>query len=88
MATKIVTEPTENHTDVVGRLINIGDYVAAPYWNGQLRVCKVIGLTQKMIKLEMYLPKSISLPKEFNAYAKWSVLLDKEDVLMFTIKGR
>jgi hypothetical protein len=45
-----MAKPIPEHKDILGRVLNVGDYVAYPDSN-QLRIGKVEKLHQKMIKV-------------------------------------
>jgi len=45
-----MAKPIPEHKDILGRVLNVGDYVAYPESN-QLRIGKVEKLHQKMIKV-------------------------------------
>lgn len=78
MATKEI--PT--HKDKLGRVINIGDFVAFPQSN-MLYVGKITKLNPKMVKV-LSLPKSQS---EYNKYPTDVVRLEASDMTWFMLKN-
>ena len=79
---KSSTKTTIEHNDIFGRLIQIGDVVAAPYWNKNLGIFSVVKITPKMIRLRMIGSKS-----EKTAYPVDVVKVDGPEVTMYILKN-
>lgn len=70
------------HTDIFGRKLQVGDFVAAPYWNTNLAVFAVIRLTPKMVRL-----RKIGSRNEKTAYPNDVVKVDGPEVTMYCLKN-
>ena len=74
-------KPIEHH-DIFGRLLQVGDPVAAPYWNTSLGVFSIVKLTPKMVRL-----RRIGSRVEKTAYPVDVVKVDGPDVLCYILKN-
>lgn len=68
------------HKDILGRVLNVGDYVAYPESNN-LRIGKVEKLNQKMIKVTT----GRTWRSSTNKYSKDTTKLDGPDLTMFLL---
>ena len=75
-----VKKPIEHH-DIFGRLLRVGDPVAAPYWNTSLGIFFVIKITSKMLRL-----RKIGSTLEKTAYPVDVVKVDGPEVTLYCIK--
>ena len=69
------------HCDIFGRLIQVGDAVAAPHWNNNLAIWVTIKLTPKMVRL-----RRIGHTVEKTAYPSDVVKVDGPEVTLYCIK--
>lgn len=69
------------HTDIFGRTLQAGDFVAAPYWNRNLAIFAVVKLTPKMVKL-----RRIGSKVESTAYPVDVLKVDGPEVTMYCLK--
>ena len=74
-------KPIEHH-DIFGRLLHVGDPVAAPYWNSSLGIFSIVKLTPKMIRL-----RKIGTRMEKTAYPVDVVKVDGPEVLCYILKN-
>jgi hypothetical protein len=70
------------HRDKLGRQINLGDCVVAPYHNS-LMVAKVIKLTPKMVKIKKLANKQTW---EYNKYPQDLAIVNSADVTAYLLK--
>lgn len=68
------------HTDILGRVLNVGDYVAYPDSN-QTRIGKIDKLNQKMIRVTT----GRTWRSTVNKYPKDTVKLDGPDLTMYLL---
>ncbi len=74
------------HYDKLGKLINVGDCVAAPY-NNSLMISKVVKITPKMVKIKKFNTSSRSWHSgEYSKYPTDLVILDGADVTAYLLK--
>lgn len=71
------------HTDKLGRSIYVGSYIAAPFGNNSLSICKVLALTPKMVQLTV-LPRC---SKKYYKYPECTVLIDDDHVILWSLKN-
>ena len=69
------------HFDIFGRLLQVGDVVAAPYWNSNLGIFSVVKLTPKMLRL-----KRIGSRVEKTSYPRDVIKVDGPEVTLYCIK--
>ena len=72
---------TIEHTDIFGRKLAVGDFVAAPYGNTSLGIFSIVRLTPKMVRL-----KRIGGRTEKTAYPVDVVKVDGPEVTMYCLK--
>jgi hypothetical protein len=72
---------TIEHTDIFGRVIQVGDAVAAPYWNTSLGIFFVIKQTPKMVRL-----RKVGSTLEKTAYPVDVVKVDGPDITLYCLK--
>ena len=76
-----------NHKDIIGRPINIGDFVATVIAN-KLHVGKVIKLNPKMVKVRLLNTKTTNWYNgEHNKYPSDMALIDGEYLTMYILKN-
>lgn len=68
------------HVDILGREVNVGDYVAAPY-NNHLKVFRVHKLNAKMLGLTR-----IKAGFTINRYSSDCALLDRDDATFHVLR--
>jgi hypothetical protein len=73
---------TIEHHDIFGRLLQVGDFVAAPYWNRNLGIFSVVKLTPKMVKI-----KRIGARAEQSAYPVDVIKVDGPEVTCYILKN-
>ena len=76
------SKPPIEHHDIFGRLLQVGDLVAAPYWNTSLGVFSIVKLTPKMVRLRW-----IGSRVEKTAYPVDVVKVDGPEVLCYILKN-
>ena len=69
------------HYDIFGRLIQVGDAVAAPHWNRNLAIFSIVKLTPKMVRI-----KRIGSNVEKTAYPEDTIKVDGPEVTLYCIK--
>jgi hypothetical protein len=72
---------TTEHHDIFGRNLQIGDFVAAPYYKRNLAIYAITKLTPKMVKL-----KRVGSRIESNHYPSDTIKVDGPDVTMYCLK--
>jgi hypothetical protein len=77
-----VTRKVIEHHDIFGRLLQVGDPVAAPYWNTNLDIFSVVKLTPKMVRL-----RRIGSKVEKTAYPVDVVKVDGPNVTLYILKN-
>lgn len=76
--------PVPEHRDKLGQVINEGTKVAVSRLN-QLRICSVIKLTPKMIRV---VPVNDGYPSSgFQVFGHQAVVVDTTDVLSYILQG-
>jgi hypothetical protein len=70
------------HNDIFGKRVDVGDFVAAPYWNSRLEIFSVIKITPKMLRL-----RRIGAKIEKTAYPVDVVKVEGADVTMYCLKN-
>lgn len=74
------------HYDKLGKLISVGDCVAAPQSN-VLIIAKVIKINPKMVKIKQFNTSSLSYHRgEYNKYSTDLVVLNAPDVTAYLLK--
>jgi hypothetical protein len=73
------------HVDILGNLINIGTYVAVP-GQYELRLCKVIKMTNKMIRVEELNQKTPKI-KSMLVYSSQTILVDEDHIIAYLLKN-
>ena len=73
------------HSDILGNPINIGSFVAVPGTH-ELKLCKVIKVTNKMIRVENVNSKS-SKVKSRLVYSQQTILVDEDHMLAYLLKN-
>jgi hypothetical protein len=82
-----MTQELDPHVDILGRELKIGMPVAVST-GMMLRICTVVALTPKMIRVEP-VKKQIRLngkAKTYLEYGSQMVIIGGEDVLMYVLK--
>lgn len=79
------SKPEPKHKDKLGRLIQIGDFVAYPQSNS-LQVGKIIKLNNKMVKVQ-HISNSKYRAGEYNKYPNDCVKLEQSDMTWFILKN-
>lgn len=79
------SKPEPNHKDKLGRLIQLGDFVAFPQSNS-LYVGKIIKLNNKMVKVQE-VSNSKYRPGEYNKYPTDCVKLEQSDMTWYILKN-
>lgn len=72
-----MAKPIPEHKDLLGRLLDVGDYVAYPDSN-TMKMGKIDKLNPKMIRIQGRWP--------VNKYPKDTVKLDGPDLTMYLLK--
>jgi len=76
--------PVPEHKDKLGQIINEGTKVAVSRLN-QLRICSVIKITPKMIRV---VPVNDGYPSSgFQVFSHQTVVVDTKDVLSYILRG-
>ena len=87
---KVITEPTELHKDIVGRTLQVGQYVMAVD-NNRIMVCRVHHLTPRRVALVPALEhkRSFASPKKkiYNKECFNVCLIPEEEWFMFKLGG-
>lgn len=77
-------KPPPEHKDLLGQPIITGTKVAVARHN-QLRICSVVKLSPKMLRVE---PVNAGYPQSgFQVFGHQTVVIDGTDVLSFILKG-
>lgn len=79
---KSSAKKTFDHTDIFGRKLEIGDVVAAPYWNKNLGIFSVTRMTPKLVHLRKVGAKSTK-----SSYPVDVVKVDGPEVTMYILKN-
>jgi hypothetical protein len=74
------------HTDLLGKEINVGSFVAFNWWNGSLTVCVVDKISPKMIKVRP-VNRRQGFQKTKNRYPLNVILLNEDDATMYILKN-
>ena len=81
-----VPKPQPEHRDILGRLINIGDFVAVSLHN-DMKIAKVIKINPKMVKVQILNVKtSMWYNGTHNKYPDDLVIVDGPYVSMYILK--
>lgn len=87
---KVITEPTELHKDIVGRTLQVGQYVMAVD-NNRIMVCRVHHLTPRRVAVVPALEhkRSFASPKKkiYNKECFNVCLIPEEEWFMFKLGG-
>lgn len=78
-------KPPVEHKDRLGKIINVGDFVAYPVSNSLQLGC-VIKLNNKMIKVSKVPKPARGWGSEFNKYATDTVKLDEKEMTFYLLK--
>lgn len=82
-----MTKQLPEHTDIIGRKLKIGDFVATTISN-QLHIAKVIKLNPKMVKVRLLNVNTTTWYNgEHNRYSVDTVLLDGEYLTLYLLKN-
>lgn len=83
----MTTKKEIEHNDIIGRRINVGDFVAVTIYNS-LSVAKVIKLNPKMVKIQLLNAKTnIWYNGEHNRYPTDMAILDNEYLTFYLVKN-
>lgn len=87
---KVVIEPTELHRDIVGRTLEVGQYVMAVD-NNRIMICRIHHLTPRRVAVVPALEhkRSFASPKQkiYNKECFNVCLIPKEEWFMFKLGG-
>ena len=84
---KYMKETEIKHYDVIGRPINVGDFVAVTIYN-KLQIGQVIKLNPKMVKVKLLNVKTSNwYSGEHNRYPSDMALLDGEYLTFYLLKN-
>lgn len=81
-----VPKAAPEHKDIIGRTINVGDFVSVVISNS-LRIAKVVKLNPKMVKVKILNAKTSNwYSGEHNKYSYDMALIDGEYLTMYILK--
>ena len=72
---------TIQHRDIFGRDLQVGDFVASPYWNTNLGIFAVVKLTPKMLRI-----RRVGTNRDKTVYPINTIKVDGSDVTMYCLK--
>lgn len=82
------SKKTIQHFDIFDKEITVGSFVAASWNNCDLKVCEVIKVNPKMIKVKrLEIGDKKFYRNEKNKYPHELVLVDKDDVVMYILRN-
>lgn len=73
------------HLDILGHTIEVGSFVAVP-GTYELKLCKVIKMTTKMIRVEKLNQKAPKI-KSMLVYSSQTILVDEDHILAYLLKN-
>lgn len=71
------------HTDILGNSIQLGTIVAAPYRGYGLCICRILKITNKMVRIQQI---SNTTSTGILVYPKDTIKISQEDAALYLIK--